>query len=208
MEVAEAVLAERHLGPSLAATWSRAPESFAKFASPASVTCEQPGATHAQIVHVHLCGASILPSVDRMSDPSRIGPAEAHEKMKSESFTYVDVRTEAEFEAGHPEGAFNVPISHAGPAGLEPNADFLAVMEKTFAKDAALIVGCKAGGRSAKAQQVLGAAGFTRVLDQEGGWDGKKGTFGEQVTPGWARASLPTETGQPAARAYGVLKRS
>jgi rhodanese-related sulfurtransferase len=140
-----------------------------------------------------------------MSD-ARIGPAEAHEKMKNESFTYVDVRTEEEFAAGHPEGAFNVPISHAGAAGMEPNADFLAVMEKTFAKDAPLVVGCKAGGRSAKAQQVLTAAGFTRVIDQEGGWDGKKGAFGEQVAPGWSKSSLPTGTGQPPARAYATLK--
>ncbi len=142
-----------------------------------------------------------------MSDPSRIGPADAHEKMKNESFTYVDVRTAEEFAAGHPEGAFNVPISHASASGMEPNADFLRVMEKTFAKDAALIVGCKGGVRSAKAQQQLSAAGFTRVLDQEGGWDGKKGSFGEQVAPGWALSSLPTATGQPTARAYAALKK-
>ena len=139
------------------------------------------------------------------NDPARISPAEAHAKMANESFTYVDVRTEDEFAAGHPEGAFNVPISHASAAGMTPNADFVAVMEKTFAKDAALIVGCKMGGRSAKAQQVLAAAGFTRVLDQSAGWDGKKGTFGETLEAGWSKSSLPTETGQPAARAYAAL---
>lgn len=140
-----------------------------------------------------------------MSDPARISPAEAHAKMQNESFTYVDVRTEDEFAAGHPEGAFNVPISHASASGMTPNADFLAVMEKTFPKDAPLIVGCKMGGRSAKAQQVLAGAGFTRVLDQSAGWDGKKGNFGEQLEAGWSRSSLPTEAGQPTDRAYATL---
>ena len=155
-----------------------------------------------------LCGARMLPSVDAMSeDPARISPAEAHAKMQNESFTYVDVRTEDEFAAGHPEGAFNVPISNPGAGGLEPNADFLAVMEKTFAKDAPLIVGCKMGGRSARAQEALTKAGFTRVLDQSAGWDGKKGTFGEQLEVGWPKANLPVETGQPATRAYGALRK-
>ena len=125
--------------------------------------------------------------------------------MKNESFTYVDVRTEDEFAAGHPEGAFNVPLSHASASGMEPNPAFLAVMERTFAKDAPIVVGCKMGGRSAKAQQALLAAGFTRVLDQSAGWDGKKGPFGEELEPGWSKSSLPTETGHPAGRAYATL---
>ena len=112
-----------------------------------------------------------------MTDPARVSPAEAHAKMQNESFTYVDVRTEDEFAAGHPEGAFNVPISHAS-----------------------------ASGRSAKAQQGLISAGFTRVLDQSAGWAGKKGNFGETLEAGWSKSSLPTETGHPAARAYATLK--
>ena len=34
-----------------------------------------------------------------------------------------DLRSEPEFEKGHPAGALNVPISHRGPAGLVPNPD-------------------------------------------------------------------------------------
>src|SRR5689334_8713523 len=140
-----------------------------------------------------------------MSDISRISPAEAHAKMKDESFTYVDVRTEAEFEAGHPEGAFNVPLMHAGASGMEPNPDFMSVMEKTFPKQTPLIVGCKVGGRSARAASALTQAGFTRVLDQRAGWDGARGPFGELVEPGWSRVNLPTETGHPEPRSYATL---
>lgn len=136
----------------------------------------------------------------------RISPAEAHARMKDESFTYVDVRTEEEFAAGHPEGAFNVPFMNAGAAGLEPNPDFVSLMETSFAKDAPLIVGCKMGGRSARAARALVDAGFTRVLDQRAGWDGTRGPFGELLEPGWSRANLPTETGQPEPRAHANLR--
>lgn len=137
---------------------------------------------------------------------TRISPAEAHAKMKDESFTYVDVRTEEEFAAGHPGGAFNVPLMNATAAGMEANPAFVTVMEASFAKDAALIVGCKMGGRSARAAQALAAAGFTRVLDQRAGWDGAKGPFGELTEPGWSRENLPTETGHPPARSYAALR--
>lgn len=142
-----------------------------------------------------------------MSDVPRISPAEAHTKMKDESFVYVDVRTEGEFAAGHPAGAFNVPVMNASAAGMEPNPDFVAVVARAFAKDAPLIVGCKMGGRSARAARALTEAGFTRVLDQGAGWDGTKGAFGELVEPGWSRVGLPTETGEPEQRSYATLRK-
>ena len=114
--------------------------------------------------------------------------------MKHEAFTYVDVRTEEEFAGGHPEGAVNVPWMLAGASGMEPNHDFLAVMEKTFAKDAPLVLGCKSGNRSARAARALATAGFTRMFDQRAGWDGLRGSFGELTEPGWSRTDLPKTT--------------
>jgi rhodanese-related sulfurtransferase len=142
-----------------------------------------------------------------VTDVLRISPAEAFAKIKEEGFTYVDVRTEEEFVAGHPEGAVNVPSMLAGPDGMTPNPDFLAVMERAFAKDAALLLGCKAGNRSLRAAKALLDAGFTRVLDQRAGWDGAKGTFGELLEPGWSRTELPTESGAPAERSYDAMRR-
>lgn len=130
-----------------------------------------------------------------MSDVTRISPAEAHAKMKDEAFTYVDVRTDEEFADGHPEGAVNVPFMRTSPSGMEPNPAFLSTMERAFEKDAPLVVGCKMGGRSARAAQALTGAGFTRVLDQRAGWDGTRGTFGEITEPGWSRTALPTARG-------------
>ncbi len=141
-----------------------------------------------------------------MTNIARISPNEAHSKMKDEGVAYVDVRTEDEFSAGHPEGAFNVPFLLATAEGMQPNPDFVRVVEAHFAKDAPLIVGCKVGGRSARAAKALVDAGFTHVLDQSAGWDGSRGTFGELTTPGWSRLSLPQETGAPEGRSYVALR--
>src|ERR1700730_6852888 len=106
-----------------------------------------------------------------MTAPTRIAPKEASDKL-AEGWTYVDVRTTQEFEAGHPAGSVNVPLMHGGGAGMSPNPDSVRVMVASFAKDAQIIVGCKSGGRSLRAAQMLLAEGFTNVLDQRAGWDG------------------------------------
>jgi rhodanese-related sulfurtransferase len=85
----------------------------------------------------------------------RLSPAEAKQLMDEQGYQLVDVRSVPEFDAGHPKGAFNVPLNHAGPAGMVPNADFVRVMEASFPKDAKLVVACKAGGRSMKAATLL-----------------------------------------------------
>jgi rhodanese-related sulfurtransferase len=137
------------------------------------------------------------------NSPTRISPQEASDKLAEGGWTYVDVRTPQEFEAGHPPGAVNVPIAHA----TGPNADFARVMAAAFAKDAKVIVGCKAGGRSARAAQVLLGEGFVNVLDQRAGWDGVRGAFGELKEPGWSRLGLPSEEGQPSGRSWEDMKK-
>src|SRR3954466_1048008 len=102
----------------------------------------------------------------------RISPEEARDLMSKEGYVYLDVRSVPEFTAGHPTGAYNIPLLDMGPSGMAPNPDFLAVVEKTFPRDAKLVVGCKAGGRSAKAAAVLEQAGYSRIVDQTNGYDG------------------------------------
>jgi rhodanese-related sulfurtransferase len=69
--------------------------------------------------------------------------------------TVIDVRTADEFAAGHLEGAINLNVEdgtlQAGLADLDPNA--------------AYIVYCRSGRRSAIAAEAMAAAGFTSVTD-------------------------------------------
>jgi rhodanese-related sulfurtransferase len=141
-----------------------------------------------------------------MTDPKRISPQEASVKL-AEGWTYVDVRTVPEFEAGHPKGAVNAPLMHAGPGGMVPNPDFLPVMRAVFPVEARLVLGCKSGGRSLRAIKVLVGAGYSQVLDQRAGWDGARDAFGQLAEPGWSRAGLPVELGQPATGSWEDLKK-
>ncbi len=72
----------------------------------------------------------------------RISPEEAKQLIDEQGYAYVDVRSVQEFEAGHPEGACNVPLLEMGAMGMTPNPEFLSVMEKLFPKDSKLVVGC------------------------------------------------------------------
>ncbi|MFO0660436.1 MAG: rhodanese-like domain-containing protein [Polyangiaceae bacterium] len=103
-----------------------------------------------------------------MSDLRRVSPVEA-KQLVDEGYAYLDVRSEPEFEEGHPAGSVNVPLLHMTAGGMSPNPDFVTVVEKAFAKDAKIVVGCKAGGRSLKAAQALIAAGFSEC-DRSARW--------------------------------------
>jgi rhodanese-related sulfurtransferase len=118
---------------------------------------------------------------------------------------YLDVRSIPEFDAGHPEGAYNIPLLHADPATgqMRPNPEFLSVVRATFPRDTPLVVGCKMGGRSAQACEMLASAGFEDVANVLGGFGGAP----QMGHVGWAAAGLPVEQRADADREYGSLQK-
>jgi rhodanese-related sulfurtransferase len=128
---------------------------------------------------------------------------QAHQDQGSGA-RYLDVRSVPEFEQGHPEGAFNVPLMHADPETrqMRPNPDFLAVVRANFPVDARLVIGCQMGGRSAKAAEILASAGYHDVANVLGGYGGAP-QFGHA---GWVQAGLPVETGAAVERQYTTLQ--
>ncbi len=134
----------------------------------------------------------------------RVTPAEAAQLM-NDGWTYLDVRSIPEFEEAHPAGAANIPLLHAQAGRLVPNPDFQGVVEANFDRDAKLVVGCKAGGRSAQAVGLLSALGFQNLIDVRGGFGGERDALGRQVVPGWIEAGLPVGKGGEASRPYGEL---
>lgn len=128
------------------------------------------------------------------------------EVLLDEGATYVDVRTEQEFADGHVPGAINVPVSFMAPGGMSPNDQFVTVMSATFAKDQLLIVGCKAGGRSAQAAKLLEQAGFSNVKDMTAGFLGSKDAFGQPI-PGWQAEGREVEVDAEADQSYAGVKR-
>lgn len=65
----------------------------------------------------------------------------------------LDVRTPGEFQAGHVNGALNIPVDE-----LERRIGELKA-------DRAVVVYCRSGGRSARAAGLLGKHGFGEVSD-------------------------------------------
>jgi|SRR5215475_6798029 len=123
----------------------------------------------------------------------RVKPPEAAELLAG-GWTYVDVRSIPEYEAGHPKGAINIPLLHATPGqGMVPNPKFQSQVEKTFRKDAQLVMGCRSGARSLRAAELLQSWGYTSVLDMQGGYDGERDMAGRILVPGWRDSGLPVE---------------
>jgi rhodanese-related sulfurtransferase len=137
----------------------------------------------------------------------RVSPQDAKELVDNDGYVYVDVRSIPEFDAGHPVGAYNIPLLHMAPGGMKPNSDFLAVVEANFAKDTKLVLGCKAGGRSLRAAQGLLQEGYTQIVDQRAGFEGARDAFGQLQEPGWRPAGLDVAAQSEPGRNYEELAR-
>ncbi|XP_066376884.1 thiosulfate sulfurtransferase 16, chloroplastic-like [Miscanthus floridulus] len=110
-------------------------------------------------------GTEALPSSVPRSVPVRV----AYE-LQQAGHRYLDVRTEGEFSAGHPEGAVNIPYMNRTGSGMTKNTHFLEQVSRIFGKDDEIIVGCQSGKRSLMAATELCSAGFTAVTDIAGGF--------------------------------------
>jgi rhodanese-related sulfurtransferase len=139
-----------------------------------------------------------------VSKVPRVSPAEA-QQLLSEGYTYVDVRSEREFIEGHPAGAFNIPLLHAGLDRLEDNPEFMDVVRGVFSRQERLLIGCRSGVRSLTAAALLEADGYEHLAELREGFKGTKDDFG-RVLPGWLQQGLPTEQGSPSGRSYVELR--
>jgi rhodanese-related sulfurtransferase len=72
---------------------------------------------------------------------------------KAEAYILVDVREKDEYEAGHIRTAINIPVGS------------LLKNPPTAQKDALIIVYCRSGKRSARAQGILEGLGYKGVID-------------------------------------------
>ena len=94
-------------------------------------------------------------------------------QLAGERFHLIDVREDHEWQAGHATGAV-----HLGKGILERD------IEKTIPdRDAAIVLYCGGGYRSALAADALGQMGYRQVVSMDGGWRR------------WRELGYPTETG-------------
>lgn len=137
----------------------------------------------------------------------RVSPEEAKRLMDEEGYVYVDVRSIPEFEQGHPAGAYNVPLLHMTPGGMQPNSDFVDVFRASFDASQKIVIGCKSGGRSLRALQHLQTIGYSQLVDQRAGFGGSAGAFGQKHEDGWQSCGLPVAVEAAPGRSYDELAR-
>jgi rhodanese-related sulfurtransferase len=97
-------------------------------------------------------------------------PQQAHARLGS--IRLIDVRTPAEYEAVHIEGATLMPLDRLDPANVRANAD------------APCVLVCHSGKRAAQAREKLAAAGCENLAVLEGG------------VAAWEQAGLPLKRGR------------
>lgn len=95
-----------------------------------------------------------------MSVPT-INPRQLVELCKSGKVEVIDVRTPAEFQELHAAVARNVPLDRLDPAAI--------MQARHGSKDEPLYLICRSGGRGRQACEKFLTAGFTNVVNVEGG---------------------------------------
>lgn len=105
-----------------------------------------------------------------------ISPQEARAaRERDPAIQMIDVRTPAEYEQAHAEGARPIPLDRLNGTALQE--------VKNAAGERPVYVICKSGGRSAKAAEMLMSAGCHPVYSVAGG------------TTAWEQAGLPVVRG-------------
>lgn len=137
----------------------------------------------------------------------QVTPEEAKRLLDRGGILYLDVRTVPEFVNGHPPSALNIPVAEINQqtGRMEVNEKFLGVVTANISPDAQLLVGCKTGGRSATACEMLAQAGYKSLRNVIGGFGGITDPNGQVVQEGWSTLGYPVERGDGAAKSYTSL---
>lgn len=97
------------------------------------------------------------PACAASSEPST--PALARKLVREQGALLLDVRSPAEFESGHVDGATLLPHDQVA-ARIEEIDGWL-----DGDRSKPIVVYCRSGNRSGKAKKTLEDAGFTQVVD-------------------------------------------
>lgn len=138
---------------------------------------------------------------------AQVTPEEAKRLLDGGGVVYLDVRTVPEFVNGHAPSAVNIPVAEMNPqtGRMELNEKFLGIVAANIPPDAQLIVGCKSGGRSTTACEMLAQAGYKNLHNLVGGFGGVTDPTGQIVQEGWSTLGYPIERGDGSAKSYSSL---
>jgi rhodanese-related sulfurtransferase len=130
-----------------------------------------------------------------------VSPQYAHDFLTQESNALlIDIRSSMEYLfVGHPIGATHIAWIDDPDWDINPNfvKEVQQIAQKKFAKNvkqAPIFLICRSGERTKEAHKTLLAAGFSQVMEIEGGFEGDKDdNFQRSSLNGWRYHSLPWE---------------
>jgi rhodanese-related sulfurtransferase len=115
-------------------------------------------------------GLLLWPTIQGRQSAGSVGATEAVRLINREKAVLIDVSEPAEYAAGHPNGARNIPLGQLDGAKELPSNKALP-----------LVVVCPTGARAARAAAQLRKAGYEKAQALVGG------------LRAWREASLPVE---------------
>lgn len=108
------------------------------------------------IVLLFVCGCSNN-SLEEIRKVSSITADSVFTMMNRENVYIVDVREEYEYNSGHIENAYNIPVSEINK-----------IRKNEIPLDGIVVVYCQSGNRSSQAGQILLDLGYKNVYDMGG----------------------------------------
>ena len=105
---------------------------------------------------------------DGLSGFENVTVEEAKNMIEREDVFVLDVRTPAEFDESHIEGATLIPVTNSGGSNLNHD-QLLEARINEVPKDRKILVYCRTGHRSTAASMILVNAGYSDVYNMQGG---------------------------------------
>lgn len=162
-----------------------------------------------------LAAAGLSPAAEKPADKKKqttlglyVTSAEAYARWRAdkEGVHIIDSRTPEEYALiGHAPMACNIPVMFMTCAfnpgsrsyAMQPNPDFVGMVEARFGRNETIMIMCRSGHRSAVSVNALAKAGFTRVYSIIDGFEGvidndaDSPTHGRRLVNGWLNSRLP-----------------
>lgn len=152
--------------------------------------------------------AQRLPKAKQTSLGLYVTAEEAYKKWLAapDTVKVFDVRTLEEYlYVGHAPMAWNIPLllqtnewdAEKERFAMQPNPEFLSLVNEVAAPTDTIMVMCRSGGRSAMAVNLLAEAGFTNVYNITDGMEGDKVEDplslyqGQRLRNGWKNSGVP-----------------
>lgn len=107
--------------------------------------------------------------IDLATLPDLLDPATVNQIRERADVLLIDVREQAEYDAGHIPGITLIPMGEIGNRLAE------------IPKDKTVVVSCQSGRRSSQVASFLKEQGYTNIHDLQGGFSA------------WQQAGLPVE---------------